>query len=121
MGFHQYGERARLKVSCSCKSVLYALPEGLFILNVSSDMAIQNSNGTPDRGRLIGGIAIVILALVLVPLWMLRRGPVQVRAEKVVRQEIANLISTNGKIQPAANFEAPAAAPTTLKRALVKQ
>jgi HlyD family secretion protein len=84
-------------------------------------MAIKNSNGTPERGRLIGGIVIAVLVLVLVPLWMLRRGPVQVRAEKVVRQEIASIISTNGKIEPVANFEAHAAAPATVRRVLVQQ
>jgi HlyD family secretion protein len=100
---------------------LCAFAEGLFILNVSYDMAIKNSNGTPDRGRLFGGIAVVILLLVLVPLWMLRRGPVQVRAEKVVRQEISSIISTNGKIEPVANFEAHAPAPATVKHVLVKE
>ena len=84
-------------------------------------MAIKNSNGTPERGRLIGGIVIAVLVLVLVPLWMLRRGPVQVRAEKVVRQEIASIISTNGKIEPVSNFEAHAAAPATVKHVLVHE
>jgi HlyD family secretion protein len=85
-------------------------------------MAIKSSNGILERGRLIGGIAvIIILLLVLVPLWMLRRGPVQVRAETVTRQEIANIISTNGKIEPVSNFEAHAPAPATVKRVLVKE
>ena len=84
-------------------------------------MAIKNSNGTMERGRLIGGIAAIILLLVLVPLWMLRRGPVQVRAETVTRQEIASIISTNGKIEPVSNFEAHAPAPATVKHVLVKE
>src|ERR1700686_1823421 len=85
------------------------------------NMATNNSNGTPGRGRLYGGVAIVIVALVLVSFWMLRRGPVPVRTEKVIRQAIANVISTNGKIEPVANFEKHAPAPATVKRVLVQQ
>jgi len=81
----------------------------------------KNANGTAERSRLVGGIVLVIVALVLFSGWMLRRGPVNVRAEKVARQQIANIISTNGKIEPVSNFEAHAAAPATVKRVLVKE
>jgi HlyD family secretion protein len=96
------------------------VPASLFILNVSINMATNNSNGTPGRGRLIGGIAIAIIAVVLLSLWLVRRAPVQVHAEKVVRQDIASTISTNGKIEPVANFEAHAPAPATVKRVMVQ-
>ncbi len=42
----------------------------------------KNANGTAERSRLVGGIVLVIVALVLFSGWMLRRGPVNVRAEK---------------------------------------
>src|SRR5258708_1917880 len=81
----------------------------------------KNGNGIAERSRLVGGIILVIVAVVLFSGWMLRRGPVNVRAEKVARQQIANIISTNGKIEPVSNFEAHAAAPATVKRVLVKE
>jgi HlyD family secretion protein len=81
----------------------------------------KNTNGTAERSRLVGGIVLVIVALVLFSGWMLRRGPVNVRAEKVTRQQIANIISTNGKIEPVSNFEAHAVAPAMVKRVLVKE
>ena len=81
----------------------------------------KNANGTAERSRLVGGIVLVIVALVLFSGWMLRRGPVNVRAEKVTRQQIANIISTNGKIEPVSNFEAHAVAPAMVKRVLVKE
>src|SRR5262249_43512326 len=48
-------------------------------------------------------------------------GGVTVRAETVVRQDIASIISTNGKIEPVQNFEAHAPAPATVKRVLVSE
>ncbi len=81
----------------------------------------KNANGTAERSRLVGGIVLVIVALVLFSGWMLRRGPVNVRAERVTRQQIANIISTNGKIEPVSNFEAHAVAPAMVKRVLVKE
>jgi len=81
----------------------------------------KNANGTAERSRLVGGIVLVIVALVLFSGWMLRRGPVNVRAERVIRQQITNIISTNGKIEPVSNFEAHAVAPAMVKRVLVKE
>ena len=43
------------------------------------------------------------------------------RAEKVVRQEIASIISTNGKIEPINSFEAHAPAPATVNKVLVAE
>lgn len=44
-----------------------------------------------------------------------------VRAEKVTRQEIASVISTNGKIEPINSFEAHAPAPATVNKVLVSE
>jgi HlyD family secretion protein len=51
----------------------------------------------------------------------LRSTVVPVRAEVVIRQEIASVISTNGKIEPVRNFEAHAPAPATIKKILVHE
>jgi HlyD family secretion protein len=84
-------------------------------------MATHNNNS--DRNRLLGIIAALLVAVVLFSGWMKLRGGggVIVRAEKVSRQDIANTISTNGKIEPVNNFAAPAAAPATVKRVLVRE
>jgi HlyD family secretion protein len=50
-----------------------------------------------------------------------RRVGTPVRAEKVVRQEIASVISTNGKIEPIDSFEAHAPAPATVNKVLVSE
>jgi HlyD family secretion protein len=50
-----------------------------------------------------------------------RRVVTPVRAEKVVRQEIASVISTNGKIEPVNSFEAHAPAPATVDKVLVAE
>src|SRR6516162_2174364 len=77
-------------------------------------MAPQNDN--TDRNRLVGVIVALIVAVVLFSGWIkLRGGSVAVRAEKVNRQEIANVISTNGKVEPILNFAAYAPAPVTVK------
>jgi HlyD family secretion protein len=74
-----------------------------------------------DRNRLLMGITVAILALLLFSGWVMRRGVVAVRAEKVARQQIASVISTNGKIEPVRNFEAHAPAPATVKRVLAHE
>ncbi|HWX54997.1 MAG TPA: efflux RND transporter periplasmic adaptor subunit [Verrucomicrobiae bacterium] len=84
-------------------------------------MAIKSANGTAHRKRVIVGIISIVAAVVVISGWMLRRGPVLVRAEKVVRQEIANTISTNGKIEPVNNFEAHSPAPATVRRIFVHE
>jgi len=72
---------------------------------------------------LVGVLAALIAAVVLFSGWMRFHsgGTVTVRAEDVVRQDIANVISTNGKIEPLNNFEAHAPAPATVRRVLVKE
>jgi HlyD family secretion protein len=84
-------------------------------------MAKQNNNS--ERKRLLGVIAAVIAAVVVFSGWMKLRGNgvVAVRAESVARQDIASVISTNGKIEPVNNFEAHAPAPATVTRVLVNE
>jgi len=46
---------------------------------------------------------------------------VTVRTEQVTRQDIASVISTNGKVEPVKNFAAYAPAPATVRRVLVHE
>jgi HlyD family secretion protein len=83
-------------------------------------MATQNDN--TDRNRLVGVIIALIAAVVLFSGWIkMRGGSVAVNAEKVNRQEISNVISTNGKIEPVHNFEAHAPAPAIVKSVHVNE
>lgn len=85
-------------------------------------MAKQEPNNGPERRRLIGAIGIGIAAVVIFSGWMRFRSTVTaVRAENAVRQDIASVISTNGKIEPVRNFEAHAPAPATVKRVLANE
>lgn len=72
-----------------------------------------------ERNHLL--IAAAVVALFLFSGWMMRRGVVAVRAEKVIRQPISSFISTNGKVEPVQNFEAHAAAASSVKRVLVNE
>jgi HlyD family secretion protein len=81
-------------------------------------MVRQRQNGR----RFITAIVIAVAALLFFTGWMrLRSTVVPVRAEQVAREDIASVISTNGKIEPVRNFEAHAPAPATVKRILVKE
>lgn len=83
-------------------------------------MATQNNHA--GRNRLVAVIIALLVAVVLFSGWIkLRGGNVPVRAEKVARQDIANIISTNGKIEPVDNFEAHAPAAATVKNVLVRE
>jgi HlyD family secretion protein len=83
-------------------------------------MATQNNN--PGRKRLFTVIAALVAAVVVFSGWMkFRSNGVTVRAEEVMRQDITNVISTNGKIEPTNNFEAHAPAPATVRRVLVNE
>jgi HlyD family secretion protein len=84
-------------------------------------MATRNNNS--ERRRVLGVIAGLLVAVVIFSGWMkLRNGnTVTVRTEAVARQDIASVISTNGKIEPVNNFEAHAPAPAIVKRILVAE
>lgn len=81
----------------------------------------QKSN-ISERKPLLVVLTGMVLAVILFSGWMKFRGSiVPIRAEKVVREDIANVISTNGKIEPVHNFEEHAPAPATVKRVLVRE
>ena len=84
-------------------------------------MAKRNHNGS-ERKRLLSVLGMVAVAVLLFSGWVkMRNTVVTVRAENVARQNIASVISTNGKIEPVKNFEAHAPAPATVKRILVSE
>lgn len=74
-----------------------------------------------DRHHIVLAVAIGIAALLILSGWVMRRGVVAVRAEKVSRQLISSAISTNGKVEPLQNFEAHASAPAMVKQVLVHE
>jgi HlyD family secretion protein len=83
---------------------------------------MARKNNHSERKPLLGVIIAVGIAVLLFSGWMrFRSSTVPVRAEKVVLEDITNVISTNGKIEPLHNFEAHAPAPATVKRVLVRQ
>jgi HlyD family secretion protein len=84
-------------------------------------MARQGQNNGGDRRRLIVIAVLAVVALVIFTGINQRRGGASVRAEKVARQEIASVISTNGKIEPVTSFEAHAPAPAIVKNVLVAE
>jgi HlyD family secretion protein len=82
-------------------------------------MVRQNQNN--GRRRVVVVVMLVVAALLLFTGINRRRVITPVRAEKVVRQEIASVISTNGKIEPINSFEAHAPAPATVNKVLVAE
>jgi HlyD family secretion protein len=84
-------------------------------------MARQGQNNGGDRRRLIVIAVLAVVAVVIFTGITQRRGGPSVRAEKVTRQEIASVISTNGKIEPVNSFEAHAPAPAIVKNVLVAE
>lgn len=67
-------------------------------------------------------LAITAAAVLLFTGWMrLRNTVVPVRTEQVTRQNIASVISTNGKVEPVRNFAAYAPAPAVVKKILVRE
>jgi len=82
-------------------------------------MARQSANN--GRRPVIVVVSLVILAVLIFTGINRRRVVTPVRAEKVVRQEIASIISTNGKIEPINSFEAHAPAPGTVNKVLVAE
>src|SRR5690242_9136935 len=84
-------------------------------------MARSRQNGS-DRRRLITITVIAAAAVLLFTGWMrLRNTEVPVRTEEVTRDNIASVISTNGKVEPERNFAAHAPAPAIVKRVLVQE
>jgi HlyD family secretion protein len=84
-------------------------------------MAKQGKNNGSDRQRLVLILALVVVAVLLFTGINRHRAITPVRAEKAVRQEIASIISTNGKIEPVNSFEAHAPSPATVNKVLVAE
>src|SRR3954465_4988417 len=84
-------------------------------------MVRQNQNNGRDRRSLIVVAVMIVLAVVVFTGLNQRHAGAAVRAEKVARQEIASVISTNGKIEPVNSFEAHAPAPAIVKNVLVAE
>jgi HlyD family secretion protein len=84
-------------------------------------MARQGTNNGRDHKSLLAVVVLVVIAVVLFTGLNRHRGSTPVRAEKVIRQEIASIISTNGKIEPVNSFEAHAPAPATVNKVLVAE
>ena len=82
-------------------------------------MAKQSANN--GRRPVIAVVVLVIVAVLIFTGINRRRVVTPVRAEKVARQEIASVISTNGKIEPVNSFEAHAPAPATVNKVLVAE
>jgi HlyD family secretion protein len=79
----------------------------------------SRNNGRSRRVAIL--LALVAVAVLLFTGINWRHTGTPVRAEKVVRQEIASVISTNGKIEPVNSFEAHAPAPATVNKVLVAE
>src|ERR1700748_3665017 len=82
-------------------------------------MAKQSTNNGGGRKQMVLVVVLVVAAVLLFTGINRHRASTPVRAEKVVRQEIASVISTNGKIEPVNSFEAHAPAPATVNKVLV--
>jgi len=62
-----------------------------------------------------------VLVILLAAFASLRDNEVPVRADQVLRENITNIIATNGKVRPLDNFEAHAPAATVVRRVLVHE
>jgi HlyD family secretion protein len=83
-------------------------------------MTRQAQNG--GKRRLTGAIVVCVAAVIVFSGWMrMRNTVVAVRAEQVTRQDIASVISTNGKVEPINNFEAHSPAQATVRKILAKE
>ena len=81
----------------------------------------KDKNGFAGRHRwLVITLAVVLAVILLASFTSMREEVIPVRAATVERSSIRTAISTNGKIEPAQNFEAHAPVSTTVRRLLVR-
>jgi len=66
---------------------------------------------------IVAGTAVAVILLAAFA--SLRGNEVPVRADQVLRENITNVIATNGKVRPVEDFQAHAPAATTVRRVLV--
>lgn len=71
--------------------------------------------------KLLVPILVVVAVIILAAFMSSRKPQATVRAATVGRQNLLDGISTNGKVQPADNFEAHAASGGVVRRILVKE
>ena len=85
-------------------------------------MALKtNNNSFFSRHRLLVWLGSTAVAVLILASFMTRDDSIPVRAAQVVRGTVRSVISTNGKIEPAQNFEARTPIGTTVKKILVKE
>jgi HlyD family secretion protein len=82
----------------------------------------QELQALKKRPSLLFPVAIVLLIVIVVgAVTSMRHGPMPITWTKVQRQALTSAISTNGKIEPVAGFEAHAPAPASVKKLFVKE
>ena len=82
----------------------------------------KDKHGFAGRHRwLLITLAVVLAVILLASFSSMRDEVIPVRAATVERSSIRTAISTNGKIEPAQNFEAHAPVSTTVRRLLVRE
>lgn len=82
----------------------------------------KDKHGFAGRHRwLLITMAAVLAVILLASFSSMREEVIPVRAATVERSSIRTTISTNGKIEPAQNFEAHAPVSTTVRRLLVRE
>ena len=85
-------------------------------------LSANNQSGYFARHRwLVLTLGILVAVIVLASFVSMRDEVVLVRAAKVERGTMRNVISTNGKIEPLQNFEAHSPVNTTVRQVLVKE
>src|SRR6201987_1559875 len=82
----------------------------------------KDNSGYFSRHRwLVITLGAALAVILLASFGSMRDEVIPVRAATVERSSIRSVISTNGKIEPAQNFEAHAPTNTTVRRLLVKE
>ncbi len=86
-------------------------------------MALQTQQAEElnSKKRVWVPIAVIAAVLAIIGLYTLRSRPVAIRYATAKRGTINSAISTNGKIEPIANFEAHAPAATSVRKLFVKE
>jgi HlyD family secretion protein len=87
-------------------------------------MPLMDKDKTGFAGRhrwLLITLAVVLGVILLASFSSMRDEVIPVRAATVERSSIRTAISTNGKVEPAQNFEAHAPVSTTVRRLLVRE
>jgi HlyD family secretion protein len=87
-------------------------------------MALNGNNPTSFLTRhrwLVVTLGILLAVILLAAFVSMHEDVVQVRAGYVERGAMRSVISTNGKVEPAQNFEAHAPINTTVRKVLVKE